>query len=53
MNINVGTRNAHVFISVSTGAICDAPWVLGFPLTQLREVIAKLEALEKETTDEG
>ncbi len=49
MNINVGLKNAHVFLSVATGSMADAPWVLGFPLDQLREVIVKLEALEKET----
>ncbi len=48
MNINVGLKNAHVFISVASGKMADAPWVLGFPLSQLREVIMKLEALEKE-----
>lgn len=59
MNINVGTKNAYVFISVATGNMADSPWVLGFPLTQIREVIEKLETLEnrvsypEEKTDEG
>ncbi len=56
MNINAGLKGSTVFISVSTGAICDAPWVLGFPLDQLREVIVKLVHLEdqqKEAPNEG
>lgn len=52
MTINALRKGASVFISVATGSITNAPWVLGFPFGQIDEVIEKLTKL-KESSNEG
>ena len=50
MGISVGRQGEYAYISVVANPLVDRelPWVLGFPVDQIDEVIEKLEQLNKE-----
>ena len=47
-DITAGISNGYAFLSVVTDGIKDAPWILGFPLDQIQEVITTLVKLRDE-----
>ncbi len=53
--ISAGVSKGYAFLSVVTDGVKDAPWILGFPVDQIQEVINALVKIrdEQEKSSEG
>ncbi len=47
-DITAGVSKGYAFLSVVTDGVKDAPWILGFPVDQIQEVINALITIRNE-----
>ncbi len=47
-DITAGVSKSYAFLSVVTDGVKDAPWILGFPVDQIQEVINALITIRNE-----